>query len=81
MKQKFWWVCEVCGLSGATEAGPHADTISAVYAIADHHDRLAKRLAPLCRFDLYKVKVRNPRLMDEYEWNRLVASIEGKVRV
>ena len=74
------WVCESCGLSGAVNHEENADAVSVAYLIADHHDRLAKKYSPDCRFDLRKVKVRNPHLMDEYEWNRLVASIEKSRR-
>jgi hypothetical protein len=83
--KKQEWVCEVCGLSGAVEHEEQADAVAVVYLIADHHDSLATRHVPAkailpCRFDLRKVRVRNDALMDVYEWNRLVASIEKSRR-
>lgn len=73
------WVCEVCGISGATEFVQNADLFSVIYAIENHHDRLAQELAPHCRFDIHKVRVRNPELMDIYAWNRLVASLKRPI--
>jgi hypothetical protein len=74
MKQE--WVCEGCGLSGAVDYEPtNGDVFSVVHAIEDHHNRLAERHASHCRFDVHKVRVRNPSLMDEFAWNRFVASV------
>jgi len=69
------WVCEGCGLHGSTEYEPGNDVFSIVRMIRDHHERLASKYAPLCHFDVDQVRVRNPALMDEYEWNRLVMKI------
>jgi hypothetical protein len=76
--KKQEWVCEVCGLSGAIEHTENADVMSIVHQLEDHHDRLASKLAPHCRFNVHKVRIRNSELMDIYEWNRLVASLERK---
>lgn len=69
------WVCEGCGLSGKTEY-TDTDVRAVVRAIQNHHDTLAKKYSPKCRLDVYKVRVRNPELVDEFEWNRMVAKIE-----
>lgn len=79
MKQKQEWVCEGCGLSGATKFNPGDGVFAAFYAIRDHHETLASKYAPLCHFDVNMVRVRNPDF-DKYEWNRLVAEIEKKTR-
>lgn len=67
------WVCEVCGISGTTYYKADAGPFEVVYAIEAHHDRLAKEHAPYCTFDVHRVRVRNPALMDPYAWNRFVA--------
>lgn len=74
MKQE--WVCEVCGLSGAAEYQTSDGVFAVVHSIENHHDRLAKLQAPHCHFDVHKVRVRNPELMDIYAWNRMVSSIQ-----
>jgi len=76
MKAKQEWVCEGCGLSGTVEYEPKADVFAVVHAIRDHHETLAAKYAPLCHFDVSQTRVRNAELMDEFEWNRLVAKIE-----
>lgn len=68
----------MCGLSGVVEHEEHADVLTVVRAIENHHDRLAHNLAPHCRFDLGRIRVRNPELMDIYAWNRMVASLDRK---
>jgi hypothetical protein len=76
--KKQWWVCEGCGLSGATEYDPNAGVFTVVHRIRDHHERLASSFAPTCHFDIDQTRVHNPELMDEFAWNRLVAEIERK---
>jgi hypothetical protein len=71
------WVCEGCGLSGTTEYEVK-DVLSVFRALRDHHERLASKYAPLCHFDPDQVRVRNPEMIDEYAWNRLVGEIERK---
>jgi hypothetical protein len=78
MKQKQSWVCEDCGLTGATEYDPREGVFAVVRALRDHHETLASKYAPTCHFDIDRVRVRNPELMDEYEWNRSVVEIERK---
>lgn len=73
MKQE--WVCESCGLNGSVQVSEHANPFSVVYAIENHHEKLAAAFAPHCLFDVHKVRVRNPELMDEFAWNRFVASV------
>lgn len=63
-------------MSGATQYRADGDVFSAFRAIRDHHETLASKHAPLCHFDVDKVRVRNSAMMDIYEWNRLVATIE-----
>jgi len=74
------WVCEVCGLNGAVQYREDAGVFEVVYAIEDHHNRLAAQYAPHCHFDVHKVRVKGEDV-DEYEWNRLVASLERGNRV
>jgi hypothetical protein len=76
MKTKQEWVCEGCGLSGKVEYEPRDGVFAVVHAIRDHHETLASKYAPLCHFDVSTTRVRNAELMDEFEWNRLVAKIE-----
>ncbi len=73
---KQHWVCEVCGISGAVEHGDDAGVMEVINALENQHDRLAKLYAPHCRFDIHKVRVHNPELMDQYAWNRSVAEIQ-----
>lgn len=78
MSTKQEWVCEGCGLNGKVEYRPHDGVFAVVRAIRDHHETLAAKYAPLCHFDVDQTRVRNSDLMDEFEWNRLVAEIERK---
>ena len=80
MKTKQEWVCEGCGLSGKVEYDPKDGAFAVIHAICDHHERLASMHAPLCHFDVFQTRVRNPKLMDEFEWNRLVVKIEKDTR-
>jgi hypothetical protein len=64
------WFCEKCGLSGVVPHQEKEDVISVVLRIEAHHKRLARG----CEFDLAKVRVRNPDLMDVYAWNRMIAN-------
>ena len=79
MKQP--WVCESCGLSGTVELSDHCDVWTGVNALEAHHDKLAAKYAPSCRFKAAKVRVHNPAEMTEFEWNRFVAEIEKRAKV
>lgn len=70
------WACEVCGLSGTVHYRAADGVFSIVHAIEDHHERLAHEFAPHCKFDVHRVRVHNPELMDEYAWNRFVATLQ-----
>jgi hypothetical protein len=76
-EKKQEWVCEGCGLHGTvTYDSERGDVLSVLRALRDHHETLASKYAPLCHFDVDRVRVRNDALMDVYAWNRLVAKIE-----
>lgn len=58
------WVCEGCGLHGTAEYdSERADVLTVLRAIRDHHETLASKYAPLCHFDVDRVRVRNDALM------------------
>ena len=67
------WLCENCGLDGVVRHAANADVMSVVREIRIHHDILAAKYAPACRFELNKIRVRNDELMTVYQWNRMVA--------
>lgn len=72
------WLCEGCGLNGTvTYNAARGDVFAVLRAIRDHHETLAGKYAPLCHFDMDRVRVRNDELMTVYEWNRLVHKIEA----
>jgi hypothetical protein len=76
-ERKQEWVCEGCGLNGTATYDPErGDVLSVVRAIQDQHETLASKYAPLCHFDLARVRVRNDAMMNVYIWNQLVAKIE-----
>lgn len=76
-EKKQEWVCEGCGLHGAaTYDAERGDVLSVFRAIRDQHETLAAKYAPLCHFDVGRVRVRNDALMTEYAWSRLVNKIE-----
>ena len=76
-EKKQEWACEGCGLNGtAIYDADRGDVLSVFRAIRDHHEALAAKYAPLCHFDVDRVRVRNDAAMDVYEWNRLVAELE-----
>ena len=76
-KKKQEWVCGGCGLSGTATYDPErGDVLSVLRAIRDQHETLASKYAPLCHFDVDRVRVRNDAEMDVYKWNRLVRKIE-----
>lgn len=74
------WICEGCGLAGTTQYDPDAGVFDVVRQIRNHHENLASRYAPTCHFDIDQTRVRNPRLLDQYEWNRLVSEIGRKTQ-
>jgi hypothetical protein len=72
------WVCEGCGLSGKTEYLEDEGAFAAVHAIRTHHADLVMRLSVGCLFNIDRLRVRNPRTMDVFAWNRYVVEIEKK---
>jgi hypothetical protein len=74
--RKQEWVCEGCGLSGTVTFTPSTDVLSVMRLLRDHHETLASKYAPLCHYDMDRMRVRNDAVMDVYAWNRLVAKIE-----